>query len=56
VLEGGYSLEALTASVTALAPLLSSDDLPDEPAVALHPVVEPALLRLSELGLTRPRA
>jgi acetoin utilization deacetylase AcuC-like enzyme len=52
VLEGGYSLQALAGSVTALARVLSAQEPPDEPAVALHPVVEPALRRLARYGLT----
>ena len=48
LLEGGYSLEALTDSVTALMPVLVADSPPAEAdAVALHPLAEAAARRLA---------
>jgi acetoin utilization deacetylase AcuC-like enzyme len=48
LLEGGYSLEALTESVTALMPVLVAESAPAEAgAVALHPLAEQAARRLS---------
>jgi acetoin utilization deacetylase AcuC-like enzyme len=48
VLEGGYSLEALTGSVAALMPVLTADSPPAETdAVAVHPLAEDAAERLS---------
>ena len=43
ILEGGYSLEALTGSVAALMPVLTADSPPAETdAVALHPLAADA--------------
>jgi len=48
LLEGGYSLEALTGSVTALMPVLVADSPPALPeAVAVHPLAEAAARRLA---------
>ncbi len=48
LLEGGYSLEALTDSVAALMPVLVADAPPAATdAVALHPLAEAAARRLS---------
>ena len=48
LLEGGYSLEALTDSVTALMPVLVADSPPAAAdAVALHPLAEAAARRLA---------
>ena len=48
ILEGGYSLEALTGSVAALMPVLTADSPPAETdAVALHPLAADAAERLS---------
>jgi acetoin utilization deacetylase AcuC-like enzyme len=52
VLEGGYSLEALIEAIEGLAPALSAETAPDEPAVAIHPLVEPVLERMGRYGLT----
>ena len=48
ILEGGYSLEALTGSVAALMPVLTADSPPAETdAVAVHPLAEAAAERLA---------
>jgi len=48
LLEGGYSLDALTRSVAALMPVLVADSAPAEAdAVALHPLAEAAAGRLA---------
>ena len=48
VLEGGYSLDALTQSVAALMPALVADSPPDAPdAVAVHPLSLQAADRLA---------
>ena len=48
ILEGGYSLEALTGSVAALMPVLTAESAPAETdAVAVHPLAEDAAARLS---------
>ena len=48
LLEGGYSLEALTDSVAALMPVLVADSPPAAiDAVALHPLAEAAARRLA---------
>jgi len=48
LLEGGYSLEALTGSVAALMPVLVADSPPAAAgAVALHPLAEQASRRLA---------
>jgi acetoin utilization deacetylase AcuC-like enzyme len=48
LLEGGYSLEALTGSVAALMPVLVADSPPAAAgAVALHPLAEQAARRLA---------
>jgi acetoin utilization deacetylase AcuC-like enzyme len=47
VLEGGYSLEALTGSVGALAPVLTGAVPAEEVALEVHPLAERALDRLS---------
>src|SRR3954449_3176204 len=48
LLEGGYSLEALTGSVAALMPVLVADSPPAAAgAVALHPLAEEASRRLA---------
>jgi len=48
LLEGGYSLEALTDSVSALMPVLVADSPPALlDAVALHPLAEAAARRLA---------
>ena len=47
VLEGGYSLEALTGSVAALMPVLVAESAPAEPGgVEVHPLAEQAAQRL----------
>ena len=46
VLEGGYSLEALTSSVAALMPVLLAD-APTAPEVERHPLAAEALARLA---------
>ena len=48
VLEGGYSVEALSASVAALMPVLGARDVPDAAAVDvdLHPLAAAAAARL----------
>jgi acetoin utilization deacetylase AcuC-like enzyme len=47
ILEGGYSLEALTGSVGALMPVLTADSPPAAgDAVAVHPLAEEAAVRL----------
>ena len=47
VLEGGYSLEALTGSVAALAPVLGASEAPSrDGGVEVHPLAERALDRL----------
>jgi acetoin utilization deacetylase AcuC-like enzyme len=52
VLEGGYSLEAMIEAVEHLAPALAAPTAPDEPAVSIHPLVEPVLARMERYGLT----
>jgi acetoin utilization deacetylase AcuC-like enzyme len=47
VLEGGYSLEALTGSVGALAPALTGAVAAEEEALEVHPLAERAVDRLS---------
>ena len=48
LLEGGYSLEALTESVAALMPVLVADSPPPAPgAPALHPLADAAARRLA---------
>jgi acetoin utilization deacetylase AcuC-like enzyme len=48
VLEGGYSLEALTASVAALMPVLVAESAPEEgETVAVHPLALQAAERLA---------
>ena len=48
ILEGGYSLDALTGSVAALMPVLTADSPPAEAdAVAVHPLAEAAAERLA---------
>jgi acetoin utilization deacetylase AcuC-like enzyme len=46
VLEGGYSVEALAASVCALAPVLGATDPPPAAEVARHPLADAAWERL----------
>jgi acetoin utilization deacetylase AcuC-like enzyme len=47
VLEGGYSLEALTSSVAALAPVLAGEAVVGVDPVAVHPLAERAADRLA---------
>jgi acetoin utilization deacetylase AcuC-like enzyme len=47
VLEGGYSLEALTGSVAALAPVLGGSVPLEEEALEVHPLAERAVDRLA---------
>jgi hypothetical protein len=47
VLEGGYSLEALTGSVAALAPVLGGSVPVEEEALEVHPLAERAVDRLA---------
>jgi acetoin utilization deacetylase AcuC-like enzyme len=48
LLEGGYSLEALTDSVAALMPVLVADSAPmDSDLVEVHPLAQEAARRLS---------
>jgi acetoin utilization deacetylase AcuC-like enzyme len=48
VLEGGYSLEALTDSVAALMPVLVAESAPAvTDAVAVHPLAVAAAQRLA---------
>ena len=49
MLEGGYSLEALTGSVAALMPVLVAESPPAATdAVALHPLADAAARRLAQ--------
>ena len=57
MLEGGYSLEALTDSVAALMPVLVADSAPAATdAVALHPLAEAAARRLAAVVARGGRA
>ena len=47
VLEGGYSVEALAASMAALVPVLGADAVPAGDGVALHPLARDAAARLA---------
>jgi acetoin utilization deacetylase AcuC-like enzyme len=47
VLEGGYSLEALTGSVAALAPVLAGSVPAGEDGLAVHPLAERAVDRMA---------
>jgi acetoin utilization deacetylase AcuC-like enzyme len=48
ILEGGYSLEALTHSVAALMPVLVAESAPVvHDAVAVHPLATAAAARLA---------
>jgi acetoin utilization deacetylase AcuC-like enzyme len=46
VLEGGYSVEALAGSVTALMPVLGADGVPGPAELAVDPLAEAACRRL----------
>jgi hypothetical protein len=46
VLEGGYDLEALAGSITALMPVLVADAVPDPGVVERHPLADAAVRRL----------
>jgi acetoin utilization deacetylase AcuC-like enzyme len=45
VLEGGYAVDALAASVAALMPVLGAAEVPDAPEVARHPLADAVLAR-----------
>lgn len=47
VLEGGYSVEALADSVSALAPVLGAAEVPAAPELVVHPLAVSALERVS---------
>jgi acetoin utilization deacetylase AcuC-like enzyme len=47
VLEGGYAVEALAASMAALMPVLGSASVPEPVDVAVHPLAEAAGERLA---------
>ena len=47
VLEGGYAVEALAASMAALMPVLGAASVPAEPDVAVHPLAAAAGERLA---------
>jgi acetoin utilization deacetylase AcuC-like enzyme len=47
VLEGGYSLQALTGSVAALAPVLAGSVPAEELGLEVHPLAERAVDRLA---------
>jgi acetoin utilization deacetylase AcuC-like enzyme len=47
VLEGGYAVDALAASVAALMPVLGSASVPAAVDVAVHPLAEAARERLA---------
>ena len=47
VLEGGYSVEALAASMAALVPVLADPDVPAAPDLPLHPLAARAGERLA---------
>jgi acetoin utilization deacetylase AcuC-like enzyme len=52
LLEGGYSVEALADSVTALVPTLGSPEVPDAPVLEEHELAAAARRRLEPYGLT----
>jgi len=43
VLEGGYAVDALAASVAALMPVLGAAEVPDAPELARHPLADVVL-------------
>jgi acetoin utilization deacetylase AcuC-like enzyme len=47
VLEGGYSVEALAASMAAVVPVLGAADVPAAPEPAVHPLAVDAAERLA---------
>ena len=47
VLEGGYAVDALAASVAALMPVLGAAEVPDAPELARHPLADAVLARSS---------
>ena len=47
VLEGGYAVDALAASMAALMPVLGAASLPDPVDVAVHPLAAAAAERLA---------
>lgn len=54
VLEGGYSLSALSDSMAAVMPVLVGPSTPDAVDVDVHPLAEQALGRLAQWWPTRP--
>jgi acetoin utilization deacetylase AcuC-like enzyme len=50
VLEGGYAVDALAASVAALMPVLGSDPVPAAVDVDVHPLALAARERLAQFG------
>jgi acetoin utilization deacetylase AcuC-like enzyme len=48
VLEGGYDLEGLAEGTVATLEVVGGDQLPDRPAVSLHPLAAQAAGRLAE--------
>ena len=47
VLEGGYAVDALAASVAALMPVLGAAEVPDAPELPRHPLADDVLARRS---------
>jgi acetoin utilization deacetylase AcuC-like enzyme len=47
VLEGGYAVDALAASVAALVPVLAAAEVPETPELPRHPLADEALARRS---------
>jgi acetoin utilization deacetylase AcuC-like enzyme len=53
VLEGGYAVEALAASMAALVPVLEAAEVPRAVDVEVHPLARAASERLAQLGSMR---
>ena len=53
VLEGGYAVEALAASMAALVPVLGAAEVPRAVDVEVHPLARAASERLAQLGSMR---
>jgi acetoin utilization deacetylase AcuC-like enzyme len=47
VLEGGYAVDALAASMAAVVPVLGASDVPAAPELAVHPLAEETRDRLA---------
>ena len=47
MLEGGYSVEALAASMAAVMPVLGAAEVPEAPDPAVHPLAVRARERLA---------